>query len=66
MAKYTHELFMKNTKAHEGCKNKKMTTVQNFLVKGWSIESCITKVIEWIVHKTKGISSLVTIKLLSR
>jgi len=34
-----------------GCakiKNKKMTS-QDFLVEGWSIEGCITKVAEWIV-----------------
>jgi len=43
------------------CKNKKMTTGQDFFVKGWSIEGLITKVVERIVmnvgllilHKTK-------------
>jgi len=40
--------FLKNTKARKGCKNKnnkKTTTGQDFLVKGWSIEDCITKVV---------------------
>ena len=39
----------------------KKTTGQDFLVKGWSIEGCVTKVTKWIVmdlgllilHKTK-------------
>jgi len=44
------------------CKNKKkMTTGQDFFSEEWSIEGCITKVVEWIVidfgllilHKTK-------------
>jgi len=37
---------------HAGvCKNKKKKTMtrQDFLVEGWSVEGCITKVIEWIV-----------------
>jgi len=47
----------------EGCKNKSKNgdCSRYFLVEGWSIEGCITKVIEWIVmnvgllilHKTK-------------
>jgi len=56
--------FLKNTKACEGCENKKIIktmTSQDCLVEGLSIEGCITKVVEWIVmnvgllilHKTK-------------
>jgi len=63
--KCTHELstsFLKNTKVHEGCENKKKRQpVKIFLVEGWSIEGHVTKVVEQIVmkvgllilHKTK-------------
>jgi len=56
-------------------KIKKIDKVKIFLVKGWSIEGRITKVVEWIVmnfgllilHKTKvRINSLGTTELLSR
>jgi len=56
--------FLKNTKyqAHKGCEKKKNDNQSRlFLVEGWSIEGCITKVVERIVmnvgllilHKTK-------------
>jgi len=54
--------FLKNTKAHKGCKNKKNDHWSRFfLVEGWNIEGLVTKVVEWIVmnvgllilHKTK-------------
>jgi len=56
--------FLKNIKVREVAKIKKIKktmTSQDFLVEGWSIEGCITKVVEWIVmnvgflilHKTK-------------
>jgi len=57
-------IFKKQIEVHEVCKNKenkKQWTVKNFLVEGWSIEGCVTQVVEQIVmdfgllilHKTK-------------
>jgi len=59
-----HFIFWKNTEVRKGCeikKIKKRWLLKIFLVKGWSIEGCVTKVVEWnvmnvgllILHKTK-------------
>jgi len=48
-ASYLYKLstsFFENTKV---CKNKKSQPVKILLVKGWSVEGCITKVVEQIV-----------------
>jgi len=47
---------------------------QDFLVEGWNFEGCVTKVVEQILmnvgllilHKTKGINSLLTTEMLLR
>ena len=67
--KYTHELstsFFEITEAHEGCKNKSKKNNDRsrfFFIEGWSIEGCVTKVVEQIVinvgllilHKIKAL-----------
>jgi len=55
--------IFKEIEAHGVCKNKKMTTSQDFLVEEWRIEGCVTKVIERILMNV-GLLILHKIKVL--
>jgi len=60
--KYTYKLSASFFERYQGCKKfEKKQLVKIFLVEGWSIEDCVTKVVERIVmnfgllilHKTE-------------
>jgi len=57
---------LKNTKACEGCENKKKIKNDNwsrfFLVEGWNIKGHVTKVVEWIVMNV-GLLTLLKTKV---